>query len=223
MNTQIFMHAHPYSKRNFLIALVFLADVAAVTLVPSAAHAEWKVDLSRRQKEIRHSDMNGGASGEAYRETTSSRSPASSQPMFANDGQYGGQYTEPQQVKWPTAELPAPAPQATSFDAGEQVTELVIMNTQKGFVPNTVRLRKDVKYKLHVVNVNEKEKNISFVLDGFSEHQSTYYGKVKSFYLQPTREGVYSFNCPETSIEGRLVVFAPPGAANIRTPASEGK
>lgn len=210
MNTQIFMHAHRYNK--FLLAIVVCSGVAAVTLFSSAADAEWKVDLSRRQKEIRHSDMNGGASGDAYRETTGSRSPASTQPMFANE--------EPHPVKWPTAELPAPAPQATSFEAGEQVTELVIMNTQKGFVPNTVRLRKDVKYKLHIVNVNEKEKNISFVLDGFSEHQSTYYGKVKSFYLQPTREGVYSFNCPETSIEGRLVVFAPPGAANIRTPAS---
>ena len=213
MNTQIFMDAHLYSKS--LVAAV----VVAGTLFTSAAHAEWKVDLSRRQKEIRHSDMNGGASGEAYMGTTSSRSPASTQPMFANDGQY----TEPAPVKWPTAELPAPAPHAMSFDSSEPVTEVVIMNTQKGFVPNTLRLRKDVKYKVHVVNVNEKEKNISFVLDGFSEHQSTYYGKVKSFYLQPTREGVYSFNCPETSIEGRLVVFAPPGAANIRTPASEGK
>ncbi len=201
---QIFTHVHLFSKN--LVAAV----VVAGTLFSSAAYAEWKVDLSRRQKEIRHSDMNDGPV-----ETTSSRSPASVQPMFASE--------EPQPTRWPTAELPAPAPHATSFDASEPVTEVVIMNTQKGFVPNTLRLRKNVKYKVHVVNVNEKEKNISFVLDGFSEHQSTYYGKVKSFYLQPTREGVYSFNCPETSIEGRLVVFAPPGAANIRTPASEGK
>lgn len=207
MNTQIFMDAHLYSK--FLVAAV----VVAGTTFTSVASAEWKVDLSRRQKEIRHSDMNGGAPSDAYQQTTSSRNPASVQPMFANEGAPA--------TKWPTAELPAPAPQAMSFDASEPVTEVVIMNTQKGFVPNTIRLRKDVKYKLHVVNVNEKEKNISFVLDGFSEHQSTYYGKVKSFYLQPTREGVYSFNCPETSVEGRLVVFAPPGAANIRTPASE--
>lgn len=210
------MHAHLYNK--FIVAAV----VVAGTIFSSSASAEWKVDLSRRQKEIRHSDMSGGPEydvGYASGEATSSRSPASTQPMFANDGQYSA----PAPTKWPTAEIPAPAHQATSFDASEPVTELVIMNTQNGFVPNTVRLRKDVKYKLHVVNVNEKEKNISFVLDGFSEHQSTYYGKVKSFYLQPTREGVYSFNCPETSIEGRLVVFAPPGAANIRTPASEGK
>lgn len=209
MSTQTFTHAHPYNK-SFLVATLALLSVVAGTLFSSSAHAEWKVDLSRRQKEIRHSDMNEGA----YRssEASSSRSPASTQPMFANES--------PQAVKWPTAELPAPAPQAASFDESEPVTELVIMNTQKGFVPNTVRLRKGVKYKLHVVNVNEKEKNISFVLDGFSEHQSTYYGKVKSFYVQPTREGVYSYQCPETSIEGRLVVFAPPGAANIRTPAS---
>ena len=201
---QIFTHVHLFNK--FLVAAV----VVAGTFFSSAASAEWKVDLSRRQKEIRQYDMNDGP----VEPTTSSRSPASVQPMFASE--------EPK-TNWPSPELPAPAPQAVSFEPGEQVTEVVIMNTQKGFVPNTVRLRKDVKYKVHIVNVNEKEKNISFVLDGFSEHQSTYYGKVKSFYLQPTREGVYSFNCPETSIEGRLVVFAPPGAANIRTPASEGK
>lgn len=206
MNTQIFTPAHLYS-RNFWVAAV----VVAATIFSSAAHAEWKIDLSRRQKEIRQSDMND----QVEAAPTAERNPASAEPMFANEEHPS------QPVKWVEPKLPDPAPQP-QFDSGDQVNELVILNTEKGFVPSTVRLRKDVKYKVHVVNVNDKEKNVSFVLDGFSEHQATYYGKVKSFYLQPTREGVYSFQCPETSIEGRVVVFAPPGAVNIRTPASVG-
>ncbi len=207
---QIFTHAHPSNRTKTITGLVAAVVVVAGTLFTSAAHAEWKIDLSRRQRETRQVDMNDGPSYGT--EASNSRSPASAQPMFEESAP---------PTKWPTPEIPSPAPQTVSFDASEPVTEVVILNTGKGFVPNTLRLRRDVKYKVNVVNVNEKEKNISFVLDGFSEHQSTYYGKVKSFYLQPTREGVYSYQCPETSIEGRLVVFAPPGAANIRTPASE--
>lgn len=204
---QIFTHAHRYSKKNLLIAAV----VAASTLFTQSSYAGWNIDLSRRQKEMRQADMNEGQEVES---TTTSRSPASAQPMFAESPQ-------PTSAKWVDSKLPDPAPNP-NFESGDQANEVVILNTGKGFVPSTVRLRKDVKYKIHVVNVNDKEKNISFVLDGFSEHQATYYGKVKSFYLQPTREGVYSFQCPETSIEGRLVVFAPPGATNIRVPASAG-
>lgn len=164
------------------------AMAVCLAMVPVAASAEWKVDLSRRQKAVREQDMRDN------------RRPAS-------------------------------ADEATFFDAifesGEPVQELVVLNTEKGFLPSTVRMRKGGKYLVHVVNVNEKEKNISFVLDGFSEHHSTFYGKVKSFRIEPKKEGIYSFNCPETSIEGRLVVFAPKGAeppsTEIRAPASLGK
>jgi len=106
------------------------------------------------------------------------------------------------------------------FQPGEPVQEVVVLNTDKGFVPSTLRVRQGLKYKIHVVNVNEKEKNVSFVLDSFGEHHATYYGKVKSFYLEPKKEGVYSFECPETSNEGRMIVFANPGAQNIRVPAT---
>lgn len=108
----------------------------------------------------------------------------------------------------------------TIFQSGEPVQEIVVLNTDKGFVPSTVRVRQGSKYKIHVVNVNDKEKNVSFVLDSFGEHHATYYGKIKSFYLEPKKEGVYSFECPETSSAGRLIVFANPGAQNIRVPAS---
>jgi hypothetical protein len=200
VNTQTFTPAHLYSK--FLTAATV---VVALQLFVSTASAEWAIDLSRRQKETRHADMYQGP------QEVEQRAPASVQPMFGE---------QPEKVNW-VAPLPPQNPVVTTtVDSTDHVTEVVILNTPKGFVPNTVRMRKGVKYQVHVVNVNEKEKNISFVLDGFSEHQSTYYGKIKSFYLQPTREGVYSFQCPETSIEGRLVVFAPPGANNLRAPAS---
>ncbi len=106
------------------------------------------------------------------------------------------------------------------FQPGEPVQEIVVLNTDKGFVPSSVRVRQGLKYKIHVVNVNEKEKNVSFVLDSFGEHHATYYGKIKSFYLEPKKEGVYSFECPETSSEGRMIVLAAPGAQNLRVPAS---
>ena len=120
---------------------------------------------------------------------------------------------------------PASAPEEKNFmdvifQNNDAAQEIVVLNTDKGFVPSTVRVRQGSKYKINVVNVNEKEKNVSFVLDSFGEHHATYYGKIKSFYIEPKKEGIYSFECPETSGAGRLIVFANPGAQNIRVPAS---
>ncbi len=113
------------------------------------------------------------------------------------------------------------------FSAGEPLQEVVVLNTEKGFVPSTIRVRKGMSYKVHIVNVNDKEKNVSFVLDSFSEHHATYYGKIKSFYIKPKKEGVFTFQSPETSAQGRLVVypnrkkFNNIEAVEIRSPASE--
>jgi hypothetical protein len=95
------------------------------------------------------------------------------------------------------------------FESSGTLQELVILNTEKGFVPSTLRLRKGTKYLFHVVNVNPQEKNLSFILDAFAEHRATYYGQLNEFTIEPKKEGVYSFECPETSFEGRMVVFAP--------------
>lgn len=99
----------------------------------------------------------------------------------------------------------------------ENEQEIVILNTDKGFVPETLKLKKGKAYKIHVVNVNEKEKNTSFVLDAFSEHHGTYFGQMKTFEVQPKTDGVFSFMCPETSKQGRIIVI-PDGE---RKPASE--
>lgn len=110
------------------------------------------------------------------------------------------------------------------FDSGEPIQEIVILNTEKGFVPASVRVREGLQYKIHVVNVNENDRNVSFVLDSFSEHHATYYGKIRTFMIKPKKEGVYTFQSPETSAQGRLVVyppFKPSEVSDMRAPASE--
>jgi hypothetical protein len=109
------------------------------------------------------------------------------------------------------------------FDSSEPLQELVILNTDKGFVPATVRVRQDGNYRIHVVNVNEREKNVSFVLDAFSEHHATYFGKIKTFDIRPKQNGVFRFVSPETAAQGRLVVYPasePSTTPDVRQPAS---
>ena len=97
--------------------------------------------------------------------------------------------------------------------------EIVILNTEKGFVPESVRLRKNGVYKLLVVNVNAAEKNTSFVLDAFSEHHGTFFGQPKAFEINPKTDGVFSFQCPETSKQGHLIIYS--DEETHRKPASE--
>lgn len=106
--------------------------------------------------------------------------------------------------------------------------EIVILNTESGFTPSTVRVREGSQYKIVIVNVNEKAKNVSFVLDSFSEHHATFYGKLKEFMISPKKEGVYTFVSPETSAQGRLIVHPALGkdgsaGPEMRSPASTGE
>jgi hypothetical protein len=156
----------------------------------STAYAEWKVDFSRRMNETRNEDL---------------RAPASADV--------------PQVAPVPAAAAPQPSFFETIFQGNDVAQEIVVLNTEKGFVPSTIRVRKGLNYQIHVVNVNEKEKNVSFVLDSFSEHHATFYGKIKSFVVRPVKEGVYKFVSPETGAQGKLVV-APESPSN-RLPASE--
>lgn len=103
------------------------------------------------------------------------------------------------------------------FQSLEPTQEIVILHTDKGFIPETVRLRKGNNYRISIVNVNEKEKNTSFILDAFSEHHGTYFGQPKSFEISPKVEGVFSYQCPETAKQGKIVVL-PDGD---RKPANE--
>jgi hypothetical protein len=104
------------------------------------------------------------------------------------------------------------------FESLDPSQEIVILNTDKGFVPETVRLKKGQNYKIHIVNVNEKEKNTSFILDAFSEHHATYFGQEKNFSMSPKTAGIFSFLCPETAKQGRIVVS---DSESGRKPAGE--
>lgn len=103
------------------------------------------------------------------------------------------------------------------FEAMGPSQEIVILNTTNGFVPENIKLKKGNNYKIHIVNVNEKEKNVSFILDAFSEHHGTFYGQPKTFSLNPKTDGIFSFQCPETAKQGRLIIYSD----DPRKPASE--
>lgn len=187
--------------RSSAIRAAAICVAAGAFAFASDASAEWKIDLSRRQKAVRDADLQAAGSAD--------RSPASAGAAvdsYAVDGRAKGLLN-------------------TLFEAGDPTQEIVLLSTDRGFVPSSLRLRKGSRYVIHVVNVNEKEKNVSFVLDSFGEHHATYYGKLKSFRLEPKKEGIYSFQCPETSAEGRVVVFSPQGSAGgapaVRAPASD--
>lgn len=108
------------------------------------------------------------------------------------------------------------------FDSSEPTQDIVIMNTDKGFVPEIVRLRKGGNYRIHVVNVNNKEKNVSFVLDAFSEHHNTVFGEQKTFQVTPKTDGIFSYQCPETAVQGKFIIYSDGGnKVADRKPASK--
>lgn len=159
----------------------------------------WDVDMSRRQKDLNK-----------YEQEYSARLPAS---LMNNDQK----------------SLPSKNILERVLVASEPEQEIVILNTEAGFVPNTIRLKKDGSYKIVVVNVNEKEKNVSFIMDSFSEHHATYFGQIKTFNISPKLEGVFSFQSPETAAQGKVVVYSDSrngikvdlGAVQSRAPSSE--
>ena len=117
------------------------------------------------------------------------------------------------------------------FESSAPVQEVVLLNTEKGFMPANFTVHQGVTYRVHLVNINEKARNVSFIMDSFSEHHATYYGKLKTFTITPKKEGIFTFQCPETSAQGRLVVMprrnkpmhGVPDGVEMRTPASEGE
>ena len=179
------------NTRTIIRAKLFTSLLALVAA--TNAGAEWKVDFSRRMNETRKEDMRGPASTDVPQAVPVPAAPA--------------------------AGAPQPSFFETIFQGNDVAQEIVVLNTEKGFVPSTIRVRKGLNYQIHVVNVNDKEKNVSFVLDSFSEHHATFYGKIKSFVVRPVKEGVYKFVSPETGAQGKLVVS--PDSPSNRLPASE--
>lgn len=186
-----------FTRVKKFTSLILLAAVAAVAV---SAQAEWKVDFSRRSQEVRQNDLRGPASAEMPVVVGPSPvAPAQAEPVQPQEST-GGFFKE-------------------LFESHPAGQEIVVLNTDHGFVPSTIRVKRGVAYQIHIVNVNEKEKNVSFVLDSFSEHHATFYGKIKSFSIRPQKEGVFKFVSPETSAQGKLVVY--PDAPENRLPASD--
>jgi hypothetical protein len=150
-------------------------------------HAEWTIDLTRRQTD--------------FTRIENQRMPtATNMPDF--------------QTKNDADILEALKKVVNPVEPSQ---EIVILQTEKGFIPEMVHLKKDDVYKVHVVNLNQKEKNVSFVMDAFSQTHNTVFGVIKTFTIQPKVEGVYSFQSPETGFIGKAVIT--PGV--IRRLASE--
>lgn len=84
--------------------------------------------------------------------------------------------------------------------------DIVIVNTDAGFVPEVVQVKKGEAYRIHIVNLNMREKNTSFLMDSFTQSHNTIYGNLKTFTIEPKVEGVFSYQCPETGVQGKLVV-----------------
>jgi hypothetical protein len=188
---------------NFKQASIFVV-ILLMALVEIAR--AWEVDFSRRQNRV----------------------PAENRPEVAP--------VEPPPAEVipsaiPTELPPKKAARSAKFEsmvkraaplAGDR-QEFVILNTPKGFVPSSLRIHKGLHYTVHVVNVNEEKKNVSFMLDGFNEHHATFFGKIKTFNLDPDKEGVFEFQCPETSAEGRLIVLTPKPMAPVQRSLSSEK
>ena len=213
MNTPVFKHVKPFTKSLALIFAQILTAVAFITLtLAQTARAEWNIDFSRRARANREADL----------QTTKSANEDTAGSSRTDSGTDSGSDRMPASVGMTDHAGEAPPTKKglfdTIFDSGEPVQDIVILHTERGFTPSTVRVRKNGRYRVSVVNVNEKEKNVSFILDGFAEHHATYYGKVKTFMLEPKKEGAYSFQSPETSAEGKLIVFNP--QISVRAPAS---
>lgn len=154
--------------KAFLFSLFFFMQVKV--------HAEWNVDLSRRQTD--------------FTRIENQRMPATTN-MDTNAAKNDADILEAlKKVVNPV----------------EPSQEIVILQTEKGFVPEMIHLKKNDVYKVHVVNLNLKEKNISFVMDAFSQTHNTVYGLIKTFTIQPKIEGVYSFQSPETGFLGKVVI-----------------
>lgn len=139
-----------------------------VTITVTSASADWKIDLSRRQKDLQRIDM---------------------EQMAAEEKKQG--------------------PLEQIFEKEMPKEEVVIANTDKGFVPNVLRLKKDQIYQVSVVNVNKNKKNVSFMLDAFAEHHGTYFGDVVTFTVKPQKEGLFPFYCPEAEFIGKVLVYSP--------------
>ena len=188
------------------VASIFF--ILLVMAVVQSARA-WEVDFSRRQKHPAPSD-----SSVPQTVNVDSQNVVGANPVAANSEGEVPRSLPPHRSR--LKDLVAPS-KALVVDR----QEVVILNTDHGFVPASVRLHKGLHYRFHVVNVNESKRNVSFMLDAFDQHHATYFGEIKTFDVDPDKAGVFEFQCPETSAEGKVVVFGVAPGSGSRALSSE--
>lgn len=150
-------------------------------LVHFKVHAsDWQIDLSRRQTD--------------FNRIQNTRMPANNKPKSAELGQA---------VK---ADSEIVAAIKSAINPAEPTQDIVIIQNEKGFVPDQMYLKKGEVYQIHVVNLNPKEKNVSFLMDSFSQAHNTVFGVIKTFIIQPKVEGVFSYQSPETGVSGKVII-----------------
>lgn len=200
MNSQIFIRE---IKSTRALNICFKALIGILIFTSQNVMAEWTVDFSRRANQM------------GSREYVS--------PNAVENA-----------VEMPTRGPASVVKEESSFvdSIFQQVVpteEIVVLNTEQGFLPSTIRLKEGMQYRFVVVNINEKAKNVSFIMDAFSEHHATFYGQMKSFYVLPKKEGIFSFVSPETSAQGRVIVqgsgmkLDSQPTVDIRSPAGRGE
>ncbi len=145
---------------------------------------DWTIDLSRRQTD--------------FKRIQNTRMPASNIPVS---------FDEKSAVKNDSEILQAIKAAVNPLVPSQ---EIVIIQNESGFVPNQISLKANEVYKIHIVNLNTKEKNVTFLMDSFSQAHNTVYGVEKSFTIQPKLEGVFSYQSPETGAMGKLVIVSDP-------------
>jgi FtsP/CotA-like multicopper oxidase with cupredoxin domain len=196
VNSVNFKTVKNYTKsflRGFLFAFFYFAQVKV---------SAFEIDLSRRMP----------ASNPA---PTVSEVPskASSKNLFATQPEFATRQNDSELLSaLKKAMLPT-----------DPSNEIVILNTETGFIPAKVQLRKGEAYKIHVVNLNMREKNTSFLMDAFTQSHNTVFGVQKSFNVEPQVEGIFSFQCPETGIQGQVVVVQDPPESRKPASAQTGK
>ncbi len=109
-----------------------------------------------------------------------------------------------------------------TYSFTEPAAEIVMIETADGFIPSSISLKQGQSYKIHIVNINADKKNLSFVLDAFSQHHAIYFNQPQKIELSPKVEGVFDFECPETGHKGQFVVVpAKPHSLPARSTASQ--
>ncbi len=163
-------------------SLAKLVLFSIFSLIQVKVHAKWEIDLSRRQTDLQ--------------KVQNIKMPAS---VVSVDPTINADNTDKS-----SSEIIAALKRVANLEAPSK--DLVIIQTEDGFVPAVLNVQKNQTYKVHIVNLNSKEKNVSFLMDSFSQSHNTVFGNVRTFLINPNVEGVFAYQSPETGAAGKLVV-----------------